>query len=78
MKSRKANPFEDDSQVGARGGAHEQRLRHLGDAPDGRAAARDQAIMHRDCGRLVLKSMKPLDEDSPEIEDPIPTPERVL
>jgi antitoxin VapB len=50
----------------------------------------DQAIMHRDGERLViepagkrglvalLKSMKPLDEDFPEIEDPISVPERVL
>lgn len=50
----------------------------------------DEAIMHRDGERLViepvrkrslvalLKSMKPLDEDFPEIEDPVPTPERVL
>ena len=45
--------------------------------------------MHRDGERLViepvrkrglvalLKSMNPLDEDFPEIEDPVPTPERV-
>jgi hypothetical protein len=50
----------------------------------------DEAIMHRDGERLViepvrrrglialLKSMKPLDEDFPEIEDPVPVPERVL
>jgi antitoxin VapB len=50
----------------------------------------DEAIMHRDGERLViepvrkrglvalLKSMKPLDEDFPEIEDSVPTPERVL
>jgi antitoxin VapB len=50
----------------------------------------DEAIMHRDGERLViepvrkrglvalLKSMKPLDEDLPEIEDPVPTPERDL
>lgn len=49
----------------------------------------DAAIMHRDGERLViepvrkrglvalLKSMKPLDEDFPEIEDRIPAPERV-
>jgi len=50
----------------------------------------DEAIMHRDGERLViepmrkrglvalLKSMKPLDEDFPEIEESVPTPERVL
>jgi antitoxin VapB len=50
----------------------------------------DEAIMHRDGDRLViepvrkrrlvalLKAMKPLDEDFPEIDDPVPTPERVL
>jgi antitoxin VapB len=50
----------------------------------------DEAIMHRDGERLViepmrkrglvalLKSMKPLDEDFPEIEDPVPAAERVL
>jgi antitoxin VapB len=50
----------------------------------------DEAIMHRDGDRLVieparkrglvalLKTMKPLDEDFPEIDDPVPTPERVL
>ena len=50
----------------------------------------DEAIMRRDGERLViepvrkrglialLKSMTPLDEDFPEIEDPVPTPERVL
>lgn len=50
----------------------------------------DEAIMHRDGERLViepvrkrglvalLKSMTPLDEDFPEIEDPIPVAERVL
>lgn len=50
----------------------------------------DEAIMHRDGERLViepvrkrglvalLKSMKPLDEDFPEIDDPVPEPERVL
>ena len=50
----------------------------------------DEAIMHRDGERLViepvrkrglvalLKSMKPHDEDFPEIEDPVPPPERVL
>jgi len=47
----------------------------------------DEAIMHRDGERLViepvrkrglvalLKSMKPLDEDFPEIEDRVPAPE---
>jgi antitoxin VapB len=50
----------------------------------------DEAIMHRDGDRLViepvrkrglvalLKSMKPLDEDFPEIDDPMSAPERVL
>ena len=49
----------------------------------------NEAIMHRDGDRLViepvrkrglialLKTMKPL-EDFPEIDDPVPTPERVL
>jgi antitoxin VapB len=50
----------------------------------------DEAIMHRDGDRLViepmrkrglgalLRTMKPLDEDFPEIDDPVPTPESVL
>lgn len=50
----------------------------------------DEAIMHRDGDRLViepvrrrglvalLKSMTPLDEDFPEIEDPVPEREIVL
>ena len=50
----------------------------------------DEAIMHRDGDRLViepvrkrglialLKTMKPLDEDFPEIDDPVPAPENVL
>jgi antitoxin VapB len=50
----------------------------------------DEAIMHRDGDRLViepvrkrglialLKTMKPLKEDFPEIEDPVPTPENML
>ena len=50
----------------------------------------DEAIMHRDGDRLViepvrkrglialLKSMKPIDESFPEIDDPVPPPERVL
>jgi antitoxin VapB len=50
----------------------------------------DEAIMHRDGDRLViepvrkrgllalLKSMKPLAERFPEIDDPVPTPESVL
>ena len=50
----------------------------------------DEAIMHRDGDRLVieplrkrglialLKTMQPLDEELPEIEDPAPRPERVL
>ena len=47
----------------------------------------DEAIMHRDGDRLViepvrkhglvalLKTMKPLGEDFPEIDDPVPPPE---
>ncbi len=50
----------------------------------------DEAIMHRDGDRLViepvrkrglialLESMEPLDEDFPQIEDPVPIPERPL
>lgn len=50
----------------------------------------DEAIMHRDGDRLViapvrkrglialLKAMKPLDEEFPRIDDPVPAPERVL
>ena len=50
----------------------------------------NEAIMHRDGDRLVmepirkrglialLKTMQPLDEDCPEIEDPIPVLERLL
>jgi antitoxin VapB len=50
----------------------------------------DEAIMHRDGDRLVieparkrglvalLRSAKPLDEDFPEIDDPVPAPESVL
>jgi len=50
----------------------------------------NEAIMHRDGDRLViepvrkrglvalLKSMKPLKEDFPEIDDPVPPAERVL
>jgi antitoxin VapB len=50
----------------------------------------DEAIMHRDGDRLViepvrkrglvalLKSMKPLDEVFPEIDDPVPAREDVL
>ena len=50
----------------------------------------DEAIVYRDGERLViepvrkrglvalLKSMKPLDEDVPEIDDPVPAPESVL
>jgi antitoxin VapB len=49
----------------------------------------NEAVMHRDGDRLViepvrkrgllalLKSMKPLDEHFPDIEDPIPEPEDV-
>jgi len=50
----------------------------------------NEAIMHRDGDRLViepvrkrglvalLKTMKPLEEDFPEIDDPVPKPEKVL
>jgi antitoxin VapB len=50
----------------------------------------DEAIMHRDGDRLViepvrkrglvalLKTMKPMDEDFPEVDDPVPAPESVL
>ena len=50
----------------------------------------NEAIMHRDGERLViepvrkrglvalLRSMKPLDEDFPDIADPPPAPERAL
>jgi antitoxin VapB len=50
----------------------------------------DEAIMHRCGNRLVLepvrkrglvallKAMEPLDEDFPEIDDPVPKPENVL
>jgi antitoxin VapB len=50
----------------------------------------DEAIMHRDGDRLViepvrkrglvalLRTMTPLEEDFPEIDDPVPTPEKVL
>jgi antitoxin VapB len=50
----------------------------------------DEAIMHRDGDRLVieplrkrglvalLKSMKPLEEDLPAIDDPVPAPESVF
>ena len=50
----------------------------------------DEAVMHRDGDRLViepvrrrglvalLKTMKPLHEEFPEIDDPVPAPERVL
>ena len=50
----------------------------------------DEAIMHRDGDRLViepvrkrglialLKTMKPLDENFPEIDDPVPASESVL
>lgn len=49
----------------------------------------DEAIVHRDGDRLViepvrkrglvalLRTMKPLDESLPEIDDPAPAPERV-
>jgi antitoxin VapB len=50
----------------------------------------DEAIMRRDGDRLViepvrkrglvalLKTMKPLEESFPEIDDPVPAPENVL
>ena len=50
----------------------------------------NEAIMHRDGDRLViepvrkrglvalLKAMKPLGEDFPAIDDPVPAPENVL
>ena len=50
----------------------------------------DEAIMHRDGDRLViepvrkrglialLKTMQPLDEAFPQIDDPVPAPEKVL
>lgn len=50
----------------------------------------DEAIMHRDGERLViepvrkrglvalLKTMEPMDDDFPEIDDPAPAPENVL
>ena len=50
----------------------------------------DEAIMRRDGDRLViepvckrglvalLKTMTPLDEEFPRIDDPVPAPERVL
>ena len=50
----------------------------------------NEAIMHRDGDRLViepvrkrgllalLKAMKPIEESFPEIDDPVPAPERVL
>jgi antitoxin VapB len=50
----------------------------------------DEAIMHRDGDRLViepvrkrglvalLKSMKPLDDQLPEIDDPVPAREKVF
>jgi antitoxin VapB len=50
----------------------------------------DEAIMHRDGDRLViepvrrrglvalLKTMKPLEESFPQIDDPVPAPENML
>ena len=50
----------------------------------------EEAIMHRDGDRLViepvrkrglvalLKSMRPIEDAFPAIDDPVPTPERVL
>jgi antitoxin VapB len=50
----------------------------------------DEAIMHREGDRLVIEpvrkrgllallaSMEPLDEDFPEIADPVPDPESIL
>lgn len=52
--------------------------------------AGDEAIMHRDGDRLVLEpvrkrgltallnAMQPVDEDFPEIDDPVPAPEAVF
>ena len=50
----------------------------------------DEAIMHRDGGRLViepvserglvalLKTMKPLNVEFPQVNDPVPAPGRIL
>jgi antitoxin VapB len=50
----------------------------------------EEAVMHRDGDRLVLepvrkrgltgllKAMKPVEDALPEIDDPVPAPERVL
>jgi antitoxin VapB len=50
----------------------------------------NEAIMHRDGDRLViepvrkrglialLKTMEPIEENFPEIDDPVPAPERIL
>ena len=50
----------------------------------------DEAIMRRDGDRLVIEpmrkrglialldTMEPIDEDFPEIDDPVPVPERLL
>ena len=50
----------------------------------------DEAIMHRDGEKLViepvrkrgllalLETMKPVNEEFPQIDDPVPEPERVL
>ena len=50
----------------------------------------NEAIMHRDGDRLVielvrkprlaalLKTMKPLEQRLPEIDDPVPVPEKIL
>jgi len=50
----------------------------------------DEAIMHRDGDRLVIEpvrkrglvawlaSMTPIDEGFPEIDDPVPPPERIV
>lgn len=50
----------------------------------------NEAVMHRDGDRLViepvrkrglvalLKSMRPIDDAFPEIDDPVPAPERVF
>jgi len=50
----------------------------------------DEAIMHRDGEKLViepdrkrgllalLETMKPVDEEFPQIDDPVPEPERAL
>jgi antitoxin VapB len=65
---------------------HNQAVRN----PVGFELPGDEAIMYRDDDRLViepvrqrglvalLKTMKPLEEDFPEIDDPVPAPADVL